>query len=120
MTMKIKAPASHDLAQLHDELKAAGLIVLGVPLTYDKDDPTFIIVPEKEGVTQAAVSAVFAAHSPTARPAPPNLRQLADNFRSAVTAATTVNQIKAALNKELMLLLREVARGHRGETNGGS
>lgn len=107
-----QAERPNDANQLHQELIAAG--VSPQLVESDATETRVHVAPSQE----AAARSVVAAHVKQPRPAPPNLKALADSFRAAVNNATTVAQIKAALNKELMVLLREVAQGHRGETGG--
>jgi len=81
--MKIKAPETHDLAQLMDALTAADLLESGQPLTYDKDDPTVLIVPAREGVKEADVRKVLQSHKPAERTPPRSRKQLLEDFKTA-------------------------------------
>jgi hypothetical protein len=100
-----QATKQHDVNKLHDAFEAASISPKIVQST--ETESTFVL---DDAVTDPAIQAVVNGYTFTA-PAPlADLRQLAQNFRNAVTAATTVAQLKAALNQELMLLIRELAR----------
>ncbi len=84
----------HDLARLHDELLAAGIalpLVDGCSPVQGRGDDIWITVPDD--TDDAAIAAVVAAHDPTPAPESDADAELA----AAIEAATTLEQLKAAL-----------------------
>jgi len=123
---ELRVTKAHNLNQLHDELEAAvpalrpatvnGERVAVMALQSAGDE---ITVRFPDEVDEAAVRAAITAHVARPREAPPDLRALWTTYRNSVQAATTVPQLKAALVNDLGPLLRAIARGNRGDLNGG-
>jgi hypothetical protein len=123
---EIKATKAHNLNQLHEELEAA---VPGLrPVTENGEREAVmalqsvgdeITVRFPDAVDWTAVSAVISAHVARPRETAPDLRALWATYRTNVQAATTIPQIKAALVNDLGPLLRAIAKGNRGDLNGG-
>lgn len=126
---ELKVTKPHNLGQLLDELEA------GVPalrpmtvggerqavmsVTSKGDEITILVPDETSAADMEAVGAVISAHVARPREAAPDLRALWNTYRTNVQAATTLPQIKAALTNDLGPLLRAIARGNRGDLNGG-
>lgn len=81
----------HRLTKLHDELIAAGLTPERVEGTPDGSEAWITVA---DNIDPAAVTAIVAAHNPTP-PAPPPDPDI--ELAAAITAATTLDALKAAL-----------------------
>lgn len=104
-TTLTQAQKQHDVNRLHDAFIAASIVPVHVEGDGGQSRFTF-----EDSVSDAAIQNVITSYVYVAPLPPADLRQLAQNFRNAVTAASTVPQLKSALNGELMLLIREIAR----------
>jgi hypothetical protein len=94
----------HNVNALHDAFIAAGLVPVRAESSATESRFVFDDSVANSAIQQVIDAYTFAVPQPLA-----DLRQLAQNFRTAVQNATTVLQLKSALNQELMLLLRELA-----------
>lgn len=107
--MKVKtitqASKQHNVNALHDDYIAADLVPSQAESTSTESRFTF-----NDAVSDAAIQQVITNYVFVPPPASVNIRQLAQNFRDAVDAATTMPQLKAALKQELMTLLRQMAQ----------
>lgn len=100
-----QAEKQHNVNVLHDAFNVAGIAPLGVESIETESRFAFDDSVADAAIQQVITSYVFVASSPS-----PNIRDLAQSFRNAVTSATTVPQLKNALNQELMLLIRQLAQ----------
>jgi hypothetical protein len=126
---EITATKPHNLGQLLEEIEAGVPALRPVTVGGERQavmsvtgrgDEIVVLVPDETGAADvAAVEAVIASHAPRPPAVPPDLRTLWGTYKTNVQAATTVPQIKAALVNDLGPLLRAIARGNRGDINGG-
>lgn len=100
-----QAQKQHDVNRLHDAFNSADLYPMPV-----ESDALASYFTFEDAVSDVSIQAVITNYVYVPPPPPANLRQMAQNFRDAVNAAGTVGALKSALNSELMLLLREIAR----------
>ncbi len=100
-----QAEKQHNVNHLHDAFIAAEVTPLLVTSIPTESYFTFDDAVPNASIQQVVTNYVFAPAVVLA-----DIRVLANNFRSAVTDAATLPQMKAALTTELMLLMRELAR----------
>lgn len=101
----LQSTKQHDVNRLHDAFVAAGIIPQLVEST-----PTETRASFDDAVTTPSIQAVVNAYVFVAPAAVTDWVQLGQNYRAAVTAATTLAQSKAVLNNELWEILKALAK----------
>jgi len=102
----------NDLSRLHDELLTALPVLApinGVPQmrVEGKDLLIRLFVPDE--ADESAIQVVVNQHVRVPPSAPPDFRQLWQNYAQAVQSASNLNQLKQALLQEGRLLFKELA-----------
>lgn len=101
----LQSTKQHNVNQLHDAFIAAGITPLNL-----ESDATESRASFDDAVTTPSIQAVVNAYVYVAPVIPPSLVQLGQNYRAAVTAATTLAQCKAVLNGELWEIIKAFAK----------
>lgn len=100
-----QAAKQHDTNRLHDAFIAASLTPLYAESTATQSRFDFA-----DAVTDPSINAVVSAYVFAAPAIPPGWVQLGQNYRNAVTNATTLAQCKAVLNGELWEIIKALAK----------
>lgn len=104
-TILTQAQKQHHVNRLHDAFIAAGVIPERVES--NGTSSTFMF---QDSVADASIQTVITNYVYVAPTPPANIKQLAQNYKNAVNAATNVAQLKSALTVELVALLKEMAK----------
>lgn len=104
-TTLTQAQKQHDVNRLHDAFVAASVIPVRVESIATESYFRFDDAVSDTAIQQVITNYAYVAPSP-----PANIKQLAQNYKNAVNAATNVAQLKSALTVELVALLKEMAK----------